>query len=85
MFMLLFIARGVVLKTIQPMTHVGITARIMELYNEKRSAIITSRITDLCNETRRIVIEFMGSIRTICIVIESLLLSSVQISSTQNV
>ena len=34
--MLIFIARGTVRKTIRPVTHVEITARIMELHNEKR-------------------------------------------------
>ena len=50
--MLVFIAPGKLPKTIRPVAYFGITARIMELHNEKRMAIITSRILELHNEKR---------------------------------
>ena len=53
--MLLFIAQGTVPKTIQPVTYVGIIARIMELHNEKRSEIITAQIIELHNEKRSVI------------------------------
>ena len=54
--MLVFIGQGVVPKTIQPGTHVEITARIMEMHNRKWSSIITVRIMEIENRKRSSII-----------------------------